>query len=251
MAFTNSILIIDSDTESLKFLTDLFIREGFDRSIGVATGKDIIKVMEEKSPDIVLLNVPIKGEDPITILSKIRAIDRLLPVIMLASEENIDIAKSSIEKGASSYLIKTSAVTELMKHVRKEIDSHRNKKSRSGIDIMIIDDDQAISEMVESYLNGNGYKCISINNPKTAIAELSSYIPKLILLDIVMPGIDGIKMLEKIKSLNKNIKVIMLSGVSDKDICISAVKRGASGYITKPFSLQQLVATITTTMIGP
>ena len=102
--------------------------------------------------------------------------------------------------------------------------------------------------MVEGFLKPQGYKCISMNDPKKAIAKIKSQSPKLVFLDIVMPGMDGIETLERIKSIDKRIKVIMVTGVSDKDICIDAMKKGASGYITKPFSLQQLQVTLTTTL---
>jgi two-component system, NtrC family, response regulator HydG len=63
-----------------------------------------------------------------------------------------------------------------------------------------------------------------------------------------MPGIDGMELLGEIKKAYPSIRVIMMSGISDHDICINAIKNGASGYITKPFSLQQLKVTLVTTL---
>ena len=63
--------------------------------------------------------------------------------------------------------------------------------------------------MVEGFLKPQGYKCISINDPKETIAKIESQPLKLAFFDIVMPGMDGIETLERIKSIDKRIKVIM------------------------------------------
>ena len=243
-----SVLVIDCDKESLKFFTDTLFNEGFYKVLGVCAGSYVASVLDESKPDIVLLNIDIEGEDPFAILSKIKGKDKYLPIVLFGSEQSRTLAEEAITQGASSFIIKTESINKIAKHLQEEIKKKNIASDFTRSDIMIIDDDKDITKMVESFLKPQGYKCISMNDPKKAIAKIKSQPPKLVFLDIVMPGMDGIETLERIKSLDKRIRVIMVTGVSDKDICIEAIKKGASGYITKPFSLQQLQVTLTTTL---
>ena len=243
-----SVLVIDCDKESLKFFTDTLFNEGFYKVLGVCTGSYVSSVLDESKPDIVLLNIDIKDEDPFAILSKIKGKDKYLPIVLFGSEESRARAEEAITQGASSFIIRTESINKIVKQLQEEIGKKRDSGDFTRSDIMLIDDDKDITKMVEGFLKPQGYKCISINDPKKAIAKIKSQPPKLVFLDIVMPGMDGIETLERIKSIDKRIKVIMVTGVSDKDICLDAIKKGASGYITKPFSLQQLQVTLTTTL---
>jgi DNA-binding NtrC family response regulator len=245
----NSVLIIDSNKDTLDFLTDMLIKKGFNKSMGIITGEGVIDIIDEKNPDSIILNINIEGENPIDILFKIKANYPIMPVIILASPDHIDIAETAIRKGASSYIVYKGMGDDISDAIKTRIQKHKREIARGRCDILVVDDDLEISEMIQSYLKSNGYTCDVVNNPDKAINKLLSSKPKLVLLDIVMPRTDGIALLNKIKKTDLTIKVIMMSGVSDHDICINAIKSGASGYITKPFSLQQLKVTLATTLL--
>jgi DNA-binding NtrC family response regulator len=182
------------------------------------------------------------------ILHRIRMKNPLLPVIALARPENRKIADMAVGKGAFSYIVQSGSVRDVAISLKQEFCKYREKTSHGRCDILVIDDDKDISEMVKTYLASNGYLCRAINDSGKAISGVISCKPKLIFLDIVMPGIDGMELLDYIRKTDPEIKIIMMSGVSDQDICINAVKKGASGYITKPFSLQQLKVTLVTAL---
>jgi DNA-binding NtrC family response regulator len=244
----DSVLIIDSDKNTLAVLAELFIKKGFNRSMGVVTGEDIAAVIEDKKPDIVLLNIDIKGENAVDILLRIKAHNLSLPVIILARPDLRHMAEAAIKKGASAYIVHTGMELDIVQSLKDQLNIHRRKVSGKNCDILIIDDDTDILNMVKEYLRSSGYVCQTVSESARAIDVLSNTKPKLVLLDIVMPGTDGMNILNLIKKTNPKTKVIMMSGISDYDICINAVKSGASGYITKPFSLQQLKVTIATTL---
>lgn len=244
----DSVLIVDSDKNTLTFLTGMLVEKGFKRSMGITTGEGITDIIDEKKPDIVLLNIDIKGENSIDILSRVKAKNPDIPVIILARPDCREAAEAAIRKGASSCIIQTGTEDDIAQALKDQLQRHRQEVSRGKCDILIIDDDLDILDMVKSYLQSNDYKCETVSNPGKAVNKLLSVKPKLVLLDIVMPDIDGIDLLNEIKKKDPKVKVIMMSGIADRDICINAIKNGASGYITKPFSLQQLKVTLTTTL---
>lgn len=102
--------------------------------------------------------------------------------------------------------------------------------------IVIIDDENDILSMLEKYLTREGgYKIKTFNNPVTAISSL----PKdtdLILLDIMMPQMNGLDALPKLLEKNPNAKVLMMTAYSTLDKVLNAHRHGANDYIMKPFS---------------
>ena len=108
------------------------------------------------------------------------------------------------------------------------------------IKLLVIDDDLATCDFLRSFFSQRGYKVFAANDGKQAVLIVKEKRPYIILLDVRMPGPSGIEVLQKIKGIDKNTKVIMMSAVDEKVVIELAMKYGAVGYITKPFSLEQL-----------
>lgn len=85
-----------------------------------------------------------------------------------------------------------------------------------------------------------GYEVFIANDGKQAVFIAKEERPDIILLDVKMSGLSGIEILQEIKKIDKNIKVVMMSAVNEQVVIDLAIKYGAVDYITKPFSLEQL-----------
>lgn len=102
--------------------------------------------------------------------------------------------------------------------------------------IVIIDDESDILNMLERYLSRDGdYKVKTYNNPLTAISSLAKD-TDLILLDIMMPQMNGLDALPKLLEINPKAKVLMMTAYSTLDKVLNAHRHGATDYIMKPFS---------------
>ena len=112
--------------------------------------------------------------------------------------------------------------------------------------ILVVDDDPSSLELMEAILVPNGYEIITANDGSKAVAIMVEKKPDLILLDIMMPGLDGYSTLAKIKE-NKTISkipVVMLTAMGFQLNKELALRFGAAGYITKPVDLAELLKTI-------
>ena len=111
----------------------------------------------------------------------------------------------------------------------------------SKVNILIIDDEidlcQSLSELLEEE---EGYKVSIANNGEEGLIKIKEKIPDLVLLDIKMPGINGIETLEKIKAIDKDTLIIMLTAYQTVDSAIKSMKLGAYDYIGKPFNYEEL-----------
>ena len=108
------------------------------------------------------------------------------------------------------------------------------------IKLLVIDDDFPTCDFLKSFFSHRGCKVFVANDGDHAISIIKEERLDIILLDVRLPGLSGIEVLQKIKEIDKNPKVIMMSAVDEEVVVELAMKYGAADYITKPFSLEWL-----------
>ena len=110
---------------------------------------------------------------------------------------------------------------------------------------ILIADDSAMNRAILTEMLGDGYEILEAENGRQAVAILQSSTDiDLLLLDIMMPGIDGMQVCKKIREKSNTIGIIMLSAKSQEMDKISCLMSGADDYITKPFSISELIARV-------
>lgn len=108
--------------------------------------------------------------------------------------------------------------------------------------VLVVDDEEKIREMISSYLKNEGYETLEAADGKNAVDYVNSEQIDIVLLDIMMPEMDGYEALKEIHMIQKNTPVIMLTAKTDEIDKIVGLELGADDYITKPFSLRELTA---------
>ena len=114
---------------------------------------------------------------------------------------------------------------------------------RTKYKILAVDDEQRMVRFIQLNLEQDGFQVITAYNGKEALEQVRTQLPDLILLDIMMPDINGFEVLKKIREVN-NVPVIMLTAKGEEDDRIQGLELGADDYITKPFSPRELVSRI-------
>ena len=109
--------------------------------------------------------------------------------------------------------------------------------------ILVVDDEKEIADLVEIYLVSDGYQVVKANDAEEGLRLLNEYEVQLVLLDIMMPGMDGLEMCAKIRE-TRNIPIIMLSAKSADIDKIKGLGTGADDYVTKPFNPLELTARV-------
>lgn len=114
------------------------------------------------------------------------------------------------------------------------------------INILVVDDNKLSLHSVSNYLKGQGYELTQAANGEEALQLIESTTIDLILLDIMMPGMDGFEVCARLKQdpATKDIPIIFLSAKIDTDDIITGFKAGGVDYITKPFNKEELLARI-------
>jgi two-component system, OmpR family, response regulator MtrA len=111
--------------------------------------------------------------------------------------------------------------------------------------ILVVDDDVALAEMISIVLRGEGYVPIQAFNGKEALDLFPDAKPDLVLLDVMLPGLDGIQVCSAIREMS-GVPVIMLTAKGDTTDVVRGLESGADDYVVKPFNPKELVARIRT-----
>ena len=109
--------------------------------------------------------------------------------------------------------------------------------------ILIVDDDENIAELISLYLTKECFETKIVYDGESALDNLSTFKPNLILLDLMLPGIDGYQVCREIRK-NNNTPIIMLSAKGETFDKVLGLELGADDYIIKPFETKELVARV-------
>lgn len=116
--------------------------------------------------------------------------------------------------------------------------------------ILVVDDEENIVELIKMNLESSGYEIIEAYTGMEAITKTNLYIPDLILLDLMLPDIDGIQLCQmlRLNEETKDIPIIMITAKSEEADKVQGLSMGADDYITKPFGIRELEARIKTVL---
>ena len=112
--------------------------------------------------------------------------------------------------------------------------------------ILVVEDDKPVRTLITTTLKANGYRFIEALTGEEAILQATSHNPDVILLDLGLPDMDGVEIIRKVRSWS-NVPIIVISARSEDSDKIGALDSGADDYLTKPFSVEELLARLRVT----
>ena len=112
--------------------------------------------------------------------------------------------------------------------------------------ILVVEDDAPVRNLITTTLKAHDYKLITAQNGNNAIMEASSHNPDIVLLDLGLPDMDGVEVIERIRTWS-DMPIIVISARSEDKDKIDALDAGADDYLTKPFSVEELLARLRVT----
>lgn len=118
----------------------------------------------------------------------------------------------------------------------------RNKSENMSMKILVVDDERAVRESIERALTQEGYQVKLAENGQLALEKIGSWEPDVVVLDILMPGIDGLDVCRRLRAEGNNVPVLMLTARVEVSDRIDGLDAGADDYLTKPFDLEELLA---------
>jgi DNA-binding response OmpR family regulator len=106
--------------------------------------------------------------------------------------------------------------------------------------ILVVDDEIEVCTVLKEFLDSEGYETHIALTGREALRKVQEVKPRIVLLDIIMPGMGGIDVLKEIKKIDPTVGVIMVTAVDDHELAMQILELGADDYITKPLNLDYI-----------
>jgi len=254
------ILIIEDEESLVELLVTKLEKEGYEVE-SAYNGEEGYAKIEKFSPDLILLDIVMPKMDGYEVLEKIKENNIESPVIVISnSGQPVEIEKTR-KLGAVDHLIKTEfnpddVLTMVLKYfgdskkekkeeekkeeapIAGELEKHENEDVKKlGIRVLLVEDDNFLREICTKKLIKDGYTVYTAIDGEQAIANVEKIEPDIVLLDIILPALDGFQILEFIrkskKASLKDVPVVMLSNLGQEDDIKKAMEMGANDYLVK------------------
>lgn len=106
--------------------------------------------------------------------------------------------------------------------------------------VMVVDDEENIREVLSNYLESMNYEVDTAEDGQDALNKFSKGDFDLIISDLLMPNIDGLELLKRVRNIDKEVIFLMITGYPSIETAVDAIKKGAYDYITKPFHMEDV-----------
>jgi len=210
------VLAVDDDPDVIDLVSRILARDGF-KVVAALDGDQAFALAERLKPVAILLDVVLPGMSGWEVLSRLKAHPKLseIPVVMLTT---IDDRTRGLSLGAHEYMVKPVERKLLSGHVK------RLYRGDMGTDVLIVDDDYATRRLMRRYLQRDGWSVRTAPDGREALDAVIEERPGLILLDLMMPVMDGITFLQHLRSQSRwdDIPVVVTTA---KDLSRDEVKQ--------------------------
>jgi CheY-like chemotaxis protein len=252
-----TILIADAQKEFRDVLQSVLTSYGHE-VVAAETGTSALDLLKTVSPAVVILDLALPGAMPgIEVLAKFRAAAPALPVIVLTGYMPTDLESRARELGVVDVLRKglkmdilMQAINHAFQHAGRPAVKPPQAASAEGGGgkkgereaILVVDDEPEICDLVGEFLARRGYRVKTAGGGAQALEIIQKEPPTLVLLDIYMPGINGVEVLRRLKSANllARLGVIMLTASQEEPLLQEALNLGAFDVLSKPVNLDEL-----------
>ncbi len=217
------VLVVDDDITSRDLMRRFLAKEGFD-VITAKDGEEGLALARQIDPSVITLDVLLPGMDGWSVLHQLKADPKLagIPVLMLTI---VDDKNKGFTLGASDY------VTKPIKRERLQALLGKYKSSDRPARIMVVEDDEVVRQNLARMLKAEGCQVFEAENGRVALDLLEEVEPSLILLDLIMPELDGFEFLTELRGmrLRRNIPIVVVTAadlsVADRSRLTGSVER--------------------------
>ena len=242
------LLMVDDERDFLQAVEPGMARRGFDVSLA-ESGIRALELLEQQTFDVVVLDVKMPGIDGVDTFREISRRYPGLPVILLTGHGDISQAFETSREGVYEYLTKPCDVEKLAEVVRDAASRGRPKEEAlpppgGMIRLLLVDDDLEFVRSLTPALKRRGIDVTEALDGSQALERVSDRFFDVALVDVVMPGMDGLALLDRLKEADPFMEVIMLTGNPEVGDARRGLKEGAFDYLTKPQPVEALVKAI-------
>lgn len=258
-----TILIVEDNPLTVYTLIQYLKKTGIETSIA-RNGQEALRQVKALAPNLILLDIMMPGIDGFETCRRLKGDmgTKDIPVIFITALSDTINKVKAFEAGGTDYITKPFDLKEVAARIETRLTIQRLQQrlktrnlafTRTGDDvkasILVAEDNTMTLEVISGYLEKLGFHIVKAENGEDVLACLKEPpLPDLILLDVMMPGIDGFETCRRIKSnpMTRDIPVIFMTALSDMTHKVKAFEVGGADYITKPHHYAEILARVNT-----
>jgi CheY-like chemotaxis protein len=249
------VLIVDDDQMNCDLLQNVFTRYGY-QVISTTSGREGLNLFRLHSPRVTLLDLRMPEMDGLMVLKEIRAIDPHASVIILgggATEVQENQARALrvtdfIRKGLSLDILveAVNRVSQLPMQpstgMPQSVTGHAVQQMDESI--LVVDDDPLVCDLLVQFLSLRGYRAFGVKDGHDALRMAGEVPPDVILIDMIMPGMSGIEVMQALREKEYPGSIIIMTGSHNEELLEDAWALGPQEVLVKPIDLERLLTTI-------
>lgn len=218
------------------------------------SGPDGLNLFRHHAPRVTILDLRMPGMDGLTVLKEIRAIDPHAPVIILGGGATELQENQARALRVTDFVRKGLSLDVLVEGVNRVVQYPAKKETiggqaagpatDTGETILVVDDEQLVRDLLVQFLTLRGYRTTGVKEGHEALSIVEQSHPHLILLDLMLPGMNGVEVLRRLRDMHFTGATIIVTGSYDEELLEDAWSLHPQEVISKPIDLEKLLAII-------
>ncbi|WP_447974849.1 response regulator [Nitrospira sp. Kam-Ns4a] len=253
-----TILVVDDERMICDLLRAVFSRHGHE-VLTATSGAQGIALFREHRPRISLLDIHMPGMNGIEVLREIRAIDPQASVMMLTGVGTAELENQARELGVTDFLKKGLSLDVLIGALNRVVQqpgrpptAHPPEPSAPDAgqpSVLVVDDEPMIGSLLAQFLSLRGYRVRTATDGQAALALVGQEAPRITILDMYMPGMNGVEVLRALRATGYAGGVIVLTASQDEKLLQEMLDLGSVDVMGKPVDLERLAVAIEVALV--
>ena len=242
------ILVVDDNPTNLKLVSDVLEFEGYD-ILKAVDAEAAQVVLAATLPDLILMDIALPGMDGLTLTRKLKAEERTrgIRIVALTAFAMKGDDQKALDAGCDGYITKPIDTRKLPDQVAGFLARASGQSRRSRMKILVIEDHAMDLKLSYHVLSATGHDVSVAETAEQAFAAIQADRPQLILLDLALPGMDGLALVRKLKADpdTRAIHVVAITGYPEQYPKAAALAAGCDAYFLKPINTRELSGQLT------
>ena len=237
------ILVADDELGIRELLYQVFREKGHEVTTAI-NAHQAVGMVSSQPFDLIILDNSMPGETGVSLLKKIRSSRNQVPIVIYSGFITAELEKEARSAGATEVLgkgldidILSNRIGQILKAGGRLLETSGNSQDKL---ILVVDDEPSIRKLLSDFFRLKNYRTLEAANGNEAIQLAISQKPTVALLDMHMPGMDGLATLKQLLEIAPKLGVVMATAEQNDEMVKKAMKLGAYGYVLKPFDFLYL-----------
>ncbi len=229
---TVRVLVVDDQAGMRLTLKGILSKKGYHVSLA-DSGESAIEMLKTARFDVIFMDIKMPGLSGVEALARVKELNPDAVVIMMTAYAVEDDVKRALREGAYTVLTKPFEIEKTLQLLQECLQSRAL--------VMVVDDRLQDRHMLKTVLEQRGYRVVAVENGEECLRQLGERRFQIVILDIKLPGMDGLQTLKSIKELRPDAAVVMITGYSAGHLVEETFEHGSHACLTKPVDIDKLL----------